>query len=253
MRAPTFALLRLGLPAGVVILHFPLAGTRSSPDRSTKSTRLRATNVGRAPAGRRHRVSGSLSLPSRGPFHLSLTVLIAIGHCSVFSLGRWSSRLHAGFLVSRATPDPAVRFRFSCTGLSPSSAGFPKTVPLNVRFSLRSLPLSASTQVWAPPRSLAATCGIDVSFFSSGYLDVSVPRLTFCALWIGAQIHEVCSCGFPHSDIRGSQLMCSSPRLFAAYRVLLRPTVPGHPPCALFRLTLLILLAFLSPYFSVRL
>ena len=28
-----------------------------------------------APAGRGHRVSGSLSLPSRGPFHLSLTVL----------------------------------------------------------------------------------------------------------------------------------------------------------------------------------
>ena len=40
-----------------------------------------------APAGRRHRVSGSLSLPSRGPFHLSLTVLYAIGHWVVFSLG----------------------------------------------------------------------------------------------------------------------------------------------------------------------
>ena len=32
--------------------------------------------------------------------------------------------------------------------------------------------------------------------------------------------------------------MCASPRLFAAYRVLLRPPVPGHSPCALFRLTL---------------
>lgn len=28
----------------------------------------------------KHTVSGSLSLPSRGPFHLSFTVLIAIGH-----------------------------------------------------------------------------------------------------------------------------------------------------------------------------
>ena len=28
----------------------------------------------------KHRVSGSLSLPSRGPFHLSFTVLCSIGH-----------------------------------------------------------------------------------------------------------------------------------------------------------------------------
>ena len=43
--------------------------------------------------------------------------------------------------------------------------------------------------------------------------------------------------GFPHSDIRGSMLMCSSPRLFAAYHVFHRLPVPGHPPCALLCLT----------------
>ena len=43
--------------------------------------------------------------------------------------------------------------------------------------------------------------------------------------------------GFPHSEIRGSMLMCSSPRLFAAYRVFHRLPVPGHPPCALLCLT----------------
>ena len=42
--------------------------------------------------------------------------------------------------------------------------------------------------------------------------------------------------GFPHSEITGSQLICSSPMLFAAYRVLLRQSVPGHPPCALISL-----------------
>ena len=31
---------------------------------------------------------------------------------------------------------------------------------------------------------------------------------------------------------------CSSPRLIAAYRVLLRQSVPWHPPCALVRLIL---------------
>ena len=44
-------------------------------------------------------------------------------------------------------------------------------------------------------------------------------------------------CGFPHSDIRGSLDICSSPRLFAAYHVFLRLPVPRHPPCALSSLT----------------
>jgi hypothetical protein len=48
-------------------------------------------------------VSGSISLPSRGAFHLSLTVLFSIGCQVVFSLGRWSSQIHTGFLVPRAT------------------------------------------------------------------------------------------------------------------------------------------------------
>src|SRR5216117_1343568 len=34
----------------------------------------------------------------------------------------------------------------------------------------------------------------------------------------------------------GSQLVCSSPRLIAAYHVLHRLPVPRHPPCALTRL-----------------
>ena len=47
-------------------------------------------------------------------------------------------------------------------------------------------------------------------------------------------MHEVCSCGFPHSDISGSLGICPSPELFAAYHVFLRLLVPRHPPCALF-------------------
>ena len=43
--------------------------------------------------------------------------------------------------------------------------------------------------------------------------------------------------GLPHSDIPGSTLACSSPRLFAACHVLHRRLVPRHPPCALIRLT----------------
>ena len=40
----------------------------------------------------------------------------------------------------------------------------------------------------------------------------------------------ITSVGLPHSAIRGSQDMCSYPRLFAAYHGLLRLVAPRHPP-----------------------
>ncbi len=98
---------------------------------------------------------------------------------------------------------------------------------------MQSEPHGARTMVWALPRSLAATCRIEFSFFSSGYLDVSVPRVPFHTLWIGVWMTEVCSAGFPHSEISGSKDICSSPKLIAAYHVFLRLLVPRHPPCAL--------------------
>src|SRR3982751_1741510 len=39
--------------------------------------------------------------------------------------------------------------------------------------------------------------------------------------------------GFPHSEIPGSKLVRSSPRLIAAYHVLHRLSAPRHPPNAL--------------------
>ena len=105
------------------------------------------------------------------------------------------------------------------------------------RSIMQSEPHGARTMVWALPRSLAATYGIDVSFSSSGYLDVSVHRVPFHTLWIGVWMTGVHPAGFPHSDICGSMDICSSPQLFAAYHVFLRLLVPRHPPCALIRLT----------------
>ena len=102
---------------------------------------------------------------------------------------------------------------------------------------MRSEPHGARTLVWALPISLATTFGITVVFSSSPYLDVSVQAVPLHTLWIGVWMHEVCSCGFPHSDICGSVDICSSPQLFAAYHVFLRLLVPRHPPCALFCLT----------------
>src|SRR4051794_20826602 len=51
----------------------------------------------------RHTVSGTLSLPSRGTFHHSLTVLSAIGHQGVFRLTGWSRQIHSTFHERAAT------------------------------------------------------------------------------------------------------------------------------------------------------
>ena len=48
---------------------------------------------------------------------------------------------------------------------------------------------------------------------------------------------SITSGAFPHSDIRGSTVVCTSPQLFAAYHVLRRLLLPRHSPCALLCLT----------------
>ncbi len=103
-------------------------------------------------------VSGTLSLPSRGAFHLSLTVLSAIGHQVVFSLGRWSARVPTGFLVSGGTLESRLLFQTSLTGLSPSSAGFSNTVQLARPSVMRvRTPQALLPAVWAVSLSFATT------------------------------------------------------------------------------------------------
>ena len=184
-----------------------------------------------------HTVSGSISLAVRRSFHLSLTVLFTIGHRLVFSLGRWSSRIQPGFHVSRPTRGPhrLVYSHFAYGTLTLCGRTFQhRSAMLSRRLLMRphNPRPGHPVRVWALPFSLAATLGISIDFFSSRYLDVSVP-------WVGSlwQGDGTAPAGFPHSDTPGSKLACNSPRLFAACHVLLRRSVPRHPPCALSRLT----------------
>ena len=62
-------------------------------------------------------------------------------------------------------------------------------------------------------------------------------RFPAYAYFIQRTLTEYCSAGFPHSEIPGSKLMCSSPRLIAACHVLHRLSMPRHSPCALSSLT----------------
>ena len=102
-----------------------------------------------------------------------------------------------------------INYAFSCTGLSPTTVVLSRTFHYNIK-DLR-----------PGPRSLAATYGISVDFFSSGYLDVSVPRVSLTYLCIQYEIPQ--RGGFPHSEIPGSKLVYQLPE---AYRRLLRPSSP---------------------------
>ena len=64
-------------------------------------------------------------------------------------------------------------------------------------------------------------------------------RFPTYAYLIQRRLTEYCSAGFPHSDISGSTVICTSPKLIAACHVLLRLLMPRHSPCALYSLTLL--------------
>ena len=140
--------------------------------------------------------------------------------------------------MSRGTLDPAMLTRLSLTGLSPSLAGFPKTILLDLLNQFRGPNPGVHALRFGLFRFRSPLLTEShVVFSSSGYLDVSVHRVPFHSLWIGLWILEVCSSRFPHSDISGSMDICSSPKLFAAYHVFHRLLVPRHPPCALTTLT----------------
>ena len=131
-----------------------------------------------------HTVSGSLSLAARRAFHLSLTVLFTIGYRLVFSLGGWSPQIQPGFHVSRPTRELLrILLGISRTGLSPSPVRHSRRFPLCFSNSYAGAPQPR-------PRLTASSLGYSLfarrysgnltfDLFSSGYLDVSVPRVSF--------------------------------------------------------------------------
>ena len=183
-------------------------------------------------------VSGSISLPYSGffsPFpHGTGSLSVSQEY---LALADGPAKFIQGFTCPALLRIPLSITLFTCTGLSPAM------VPLSRGFQFIKHQMSWSynpsiavtTLVWATARSLATTNAITIVFFSSGYLDVSVP-------WVCSRQSRV-TClqhaGLPHSEICGSICMCQSPQLIAAYHVLHRLWEPRHSPYAL---TLLIVL-----------
>ena len=116
-----YALFRLAFaaatPPGLTSRHVPDSQAHSS--KGTPSPHHKA----RALTDCKRTVSGTLSLPSRGTFHHSLTVLIRYRSLEVFRLTGWSRQIHSRFHGPAATRGHCHRepSMFSSTGLSPST------------------------------------------------------------------------------------------------------------------------------------
>ena len=146
----------------------------------------------------------------------------AIGLPGVFSLAGWSRRIRAELLVLRVTQDTAKSHFASSTGLSPSMVELSRTFYSRSRYYgvvLQPRTYIAICAVWALPRSLATTGGI-IRLFS---LPAGTKMFQFPAF---ASTKKLIAClqhaGLSHSEIHGSMVICTSPRLIAAYHVLHR-------------------------------
>ena len=84
-----------------------------------------------------------------------------------------------------------MHLTISPTGLSPPTVGLPRPFGYH-DLSIMKVLQPRINPVWALPTSLAATKGISVDFFSSGYLDVSVPLVRFLSLCIQLKIPNLC-------------------------------------------------------------
>src|SRR5690606_40443196 len=73
------------------------------------------------------------------------------------------------------------------------------------------------------------------------------PGLALTRLCVQRAVIPLHGTGLSHSEIHGSTLACSSPRLIAAYHVLHRLLMPRHPPYAISNLALVELCSCTTP------
>ena len=123
--------------------------------------------------------------------------------------------------------------RISPKGLSPAMAR------LSSRFGYPGYQICR--QVLQPRMMRCHISGLGSSAFARHYLRnhcyFLFLRVLRCFSSPGSPPHYadagIASGGLPHSEIRGSNGICPSPRLIAACHVLLRLREPRHPSCAL--------------------
>ena len=126
-RATTLALFGLALatatPHGLTSRH----ATDSQAHSSKGTPPPPHTNAWKALTACKRPVSGTISLPSRGTFHHSLTVLIHYRSSGGIQAAKWSWQIHTGFHEPRATRAPSQTHtnQFHLRGYHPLRHAFP--------------------------------------------------------------------------------------------------------------------------------
>ena len=153
-----------------------------------------------------------------------------IGHQVVLSLGRWSSRIPTGFLVSRCTQVPlTVRIDFAygavtLSGRPSQAARLPIHDPSPGLPSWPNGPTTRALQrrqactelVWADPRSLATTGGVSVLIsFPEGTEMFQFPSLAALRLCIQRRLDRLSSVAVSRF---GDRRVDACLRLTVAYR-----------------------------------
>jgi hypothetical protein len=161
-------------------------------------------------------VSGSLSSPFRGTFHLSLTVLVHYRSLKVLSLGGWSPQLPTRFHVSRGTQDPSQPPSIVLNGtLTLSGHAFQRVGVIKIGLLLVLQPQrSAHASRWFglfPVRSPL----LRESRLISSRRATEMFQFTHCPPSLSCfqerRSPDITLEGLPHSESQGSQLACSSP------------------------------------------
>ena len=174
-----YALFRLAFaaatPHGLTSRHVPDSQAHSSkgtPSPHDESKALTAC---------RHTVSGTISLPSRGTFHHSLTVLIRYRSSEGIQAYRVVPADSQQIPRARCYSGNTIKadIGFSRTGLSPSTAGHPKTTSAN--HDIFSLPTREVAPIrWVPqprthnPYPVSHACGLAILRFRSPLLTESL-------------------------------------------------------------------------------
>ena len=137
-----------------------------------------------APTACRRMVSGSVSSPSRGSSHLSVALLSSLSvvreYLALRDGPRGFSRDSTWLDLLRYPSGGDSSFAYGAVTRygPPFQCGSARRSLCNSHVKGPTTPQGKTPAVWAISFSLAATREIDFSFYSSGYLDVSVHRVS---------------------------------------------------------------------------
>jgi hypothetical protein len=191
-----------------------LATHRNSLAHSTKGTPSQRKALLRLLVGTRFQVL--FHSPPGVLFTFPSRYLSTIGHRRVFRVGGWSPQVPTGFHVSGSTqvpPGSPLGFAYGALTLCrrPSQAvPLPRGFVTAMWVVLQPRRRRSGRRFALGPRSLATTRGISFDFSSSGYLDVSVPRVASFAPMCSARGGGVWPPpGLPIRRSTGQADMCS--------------------------------------------